>query len=220
MLEIPRATAGSGMPLSGSNRAELLQRVFETVRRSKAGEGVVKWHEPFFIQLQPDKHIHLNFWGSPFEALTEDLVTPMHTHDYGFTSRIVLGAIHNTRAQVAPAVTGEYLRYDIVEADWTRYISFRNSGQRMTVLRVKEEAHSLGVTYDMDPREWHSTRVSEPSISLLDMWDHQPLEYSALSKIGDREQNYTTATRFVDPSRLPAMWKQVDAMVALAESAS
>ncbi len=186
----------------------------EVIARAKAGEGVVKWHEPFFIQLQPDKATHLNFWGSPFQQMPV-LVAPTHTHDYGFTSHILFGTLINTRAQVAATEDGEYLRYVIDDKDWTRFITFRPTTEKMTILRSVEEENTAGMVYEMDPREWHSTTVEAPAISLLEMWDHAPLDYSVLAdtRIG---QTFTESNRFVNPARLPDLWKQVDAMSALA----
>lgn len=90
-------------------------RVREVVARAKAGEGVVKMHAPFFIQLQPDPSIHLNFWGSPFQPIPGSgrIIAPCHTHNFGFTSHIIYGALINVRYSVAPSKTGKYRKYVI-----------------------------------------------------------------------------------------------------------
>jgi hypothetical protein len=186
----------------------------EVIARAKAGEGVVKYHEPYFVQLQPDKHTHLNFWGNPFGP-TPECVAPTHTHDYGFTSHILFGTLINTRSQVAPTVDGEYLRYVIDDKDWARFIQFWPTLEKMTILRSKVEINSKWATYEMDPREWHSTTITAPAISLLDMWDHAPLDYSVLAdlRLG---QKFTESNRFVEPAKLPQVWRYVDAMCKLA----
>jgi hypothetical protein len=186
----------------------------EVIARAKAGEGVVKFHEPYFVQLQPDKHTHLNFWGNPFGP-TPECEAPTHTHDYGFTSHILFGTLINTRSQVAPTVDGEYLRYIIDDSDWARFITFRPTDEKMTILRATVHTHRAGDTYEMDPRDWHSTTIKEPSISLLEMWDHAPLDYSVLAdlRLG---QKFTESNRFVDPEKLPVVWRYVDAMSQLA----
>jgi len=190
-----------------------MHQVREIIERSRAGEGVVKWSggAPFIVALQPDKHVHLNFWGSPFVP-TPPLLSPMHTHDYGFTSQVLFGTLYNTRHQVAPTVDGEYMRYAIDDSDWNRLLKFRSTGQRMTILR-SSTTEERG-TYEMDPRDWHSTRVIAPAISYLNMWDHAPLDYSTLQKVG--LPPYENANRYVDPARMADLWVYVDAMCNLA----
>jgi len=187
-------------------------RVRGIVKRCLDGEGVVKWHEPYFIQLQPDKHIHLNFWGSPFET-TPESIAPTHTHDYGFTSHIIFGTLYNTRCQVAETEDGESQVLRIDDKDFARFIEFVPTGKRATILRTKVEVNETGATYDMDPRDWHSTRIDAPAISLLDMWDHAPLDYYVLAPL---DKTFGKSVRFVEPVMLPALWNQVFAMLELA----
>jgi hypothetical protein len=188
-------------------------RVREVVRRCKAGEGVVKWHFPHFIQLQPDKHLHLNFFGSPLHELPKNLGSPTHTHDYGFTSHILSGRINNVRSQVAPTLDGEYFRYVVDDEDWTRYIQFRATDERMTVIRSVHESYGPSEVYEMDPREWHATRFDEPTITLLDMWDHAPLDYFVLVR-PEQAQHFNIADRRVSADRMESLWLQVEANLA------
>lgn len=192
-------------------------RVREVVARAKAGEGVVKMHAPFFIQLQPDPSIHLNFWGSPFQPIPGSgrIIAPCHTHNFGFTSHIIFGKLTNVRYSVAPSKTGKYRKYVIDNRDFDRFITFRPTDERMTILRSREEENLEGDTYEMDPREWHSTVTTQPSISLLDMWDHDELEYYVLAD-ESKGQKFTESNRYVDPSKHDELFKQVDAMLKLA----
>lgn len=189
---------------------DLLERVRETVARSRAGEGVIKEQGPRFIQLWADVRVRLNFWMPVPE---DDITTVFHTHDYGFTSHVLLGALYNTRAEVAPAETGKYLRYEVISGDVaTEKTEFKNTGERMTVLKSWTETQSVGSVYDMDPRHWHKSRVVVPSISFLDMWDHAPLAYSALSE--QNQPDYVLLDRTVKPDDLPGIWQRVDSMLA------
>jgi hypothetical protein len=192
----------------------IAKKVLEVVERCKAGEGVVKWHEPSFVQLQPDKHIHLNFWGHPTGAMTPCYV-PTHTHDYGFNSHIVFGEVHNVRCQVADTVDGEFTVHIVDDEDWNRLLTFRNTGRKATILREKREVLTQGKEYEMDPREWHRSEGFAPAMTYLDMWDHAPLDYSVLCD-DVVEQSFDQSNRFVAPERMPALWDYVTGMCKLA----
>lgn len=64
----------------------------------------------------------------------------------------------------------------------------------------------------MDPRHWHTTRFMQPTITLLHMWNHAPLEFFTLLPI-DRKP-YPPADRRVPEEKRAAFWQSVDALLA------
>lgn len=189
-------------------------RVRRLVQQTFDGDGVIHWTPNRFLQFTPkDNSVHLNMWGDPVTGAPPGY-SPVHTHDYGFTSRTIFGSLINVLCDVAETPAGSWEKYQIFdEYGDNSYDEFRSTGIYCDILRSRITESAPGSIYAMDPRDWHITLASAPTITLLDMWRHKPVPYFTL---GPKNHAYQTSDRRVKPEQLPEIFAYTRAMMKLA----
>lgn len=194
--------------------SELHDRIREIVKRSLNGEGVIHWTPGQFCQLIPDRTVHLNFGGNPFTR-TAGYTAVAHTHDSGFTSRLVYGSIVHIPMDVAQSPRGEWEKYEIVDLgnENKTYYEFHPTGEYYEVLRSAPVVFSTGDIYQMDPRDWHVSLFPVPVMTLLDMWQHKPIPYYTM---GPKGHSYPPADRRIKPEQMPEIQSFVNEWMKLA----
>jgi hypothetical protein len=193
---------------------ELHDRIRAIVKRSLDGEGVIHWTPGNFCQLIPDSLVHLNFGGNPYTK-TAGYTAVAHTHDSGFTSRVVYGSIIHIPLDVARVPDSPWEKFEIRDLGNGNktYYEFHATGEYYEVLRSQPVVFEPGVIYQMDPRDWHVSIFPEPVITLLDMWQHKPIPYYTLAPKG---MAYPPADRRIKPEDMPAIRDYLDTFMRLA----
>jgi hypothetical protein len=194
--------------LENIDRATLREQIESC--RGKADR--IRRHGPHFVQLHPPG-IHLNFWGQPDGHMPKIRTNP-HTHDLGFTSTILYGSLLNIVVEIEPHPEGEYLLHEVDSRDGARNVRFNMTDQRVRLVAETETLMQVGDTYDMPPDLYHRTQITEPSITLLKLWEPRPRKFHALMPYGS-EANMKTAMRYVEGNDLDAAWAHIERFCAL-----
>jgi len=158
-----------------------------------------------FLQLCPDG-LRINFFLADAE---ENVESPPHTHDIGFTSTIVYGKLVNTILDVEDAEDGDYERYALGKPDPLTY-TFNETRQRCRVVGAKSKTYYPGDTYVMDPRQYHRTRFTETTVTYLRRWPEELVQTFHLVRPGKgvpKQPDRTTSA-----TELPGVWRTIDAV--------
>jgi L-ascorbate metabolism protein UlaG (beta-lactamase superfamily) len=124
-------------------------------------------HGNGFIQLDltPTKRLHI--WGHP-SIPRQKTATPLHDHAFGFTSRILMGALVNKR--FIWNTETPYGRYEIhrVNVRDREDTTLHGTGELGDLVHVETEVYFAGDVYSMSPGEIHESEPREISASIIE----------------------------------------------------
>jgi hypothetical protein len=185
----------------------------EQIAACRGKLGNIRQHGAWFTQLVMEGY-HLNFWGHPTLEMPSIRTNP-HTHDLGFTSRILLGEITNVRLSAEPHPEGAFMLHTVHEADGARDVVFKSTETRMHAYEDAVETMRAGDVYEMGLGDYHYTRCRVPTITYLKLWPDAPVDYNVLLPVG-AGLNAKTVMRYVKDEDMPELWARIDAMLAMA----
>jgi hypothetical protein len=188
----------------------LVRKRIEECRR---GVGLVKsWKvngTNSFIQIYLDG-LRINFFLPTPDSVVK---SPPHTHDLGFTSTILFGSFVNTILDVEEDLNGDYDRYQMCKPDALTF-EFRDTQQRVSIVRQMPTTYRAGDTYSMDPREYHTTLFRDPTITYMRRWQEELVTTYHLVPVGRTIP--PRPDRTVKSAELPGVWRTIDEMCARA----
>lgn len=127
---------------------------------------VPRVHGNGFIQLDLTPSRRLHIWGHP-DIPKQATPTPLHDHAFGFTSRILMGILHNDLYRFMPQAHGGYMVH-VVNVRDREDTTLHPTGEVGMIAHAGGATYRAGDTYSMRPGEIHESTPEGLTVSIID----------------------------------------------------
>ncbi len=180
--------------------------------------GSIRLYAPYLIQLSPNRHTNINFWGHPTDEPVCE--TGIHNHHVDFASTIIMGAIRNLRYGAQDDPGGDHKRYYVRRAkldDGQTGYSIDGGTERVRVSVLSDDTYTAGQRYGLRGVEYHSNEIVVPTITIMDI-DLATQGTQEAFLVGVNEPDFSTTLTMRTPkseAQLEEAWARIDGFLAL-----
>lgn len=122
-------------------------------------------HGNGFIQLDLTPLVRLHIWGHP-DIPRQEVSTPVHDHAFGFTSRILMGALTNRRYRWVQTSVGDH-EVHVVNIRDREDTTLHGTGEYGRLEQESERSYLSGHRYTMHPGDIHESIAEELTVSVI-----------------------------------------------------
>lgn len=164
------------------------------------------------IQLVPNTTHRVHFFDGVSEAQPER-VTAIHNHDKGFSSKIVFGRLQNIYVRLVDDPEGPLALFKGIHISPTE-VRMVKTQRRVSIEHQARLTYGVGDMYDLKATTFHIAAITEPAITLVNVWPEEKRISEAAIEHTMEEGSFIRAA--LSNEQLEALWARIDALMTLA----